>query len=215
MTLSPLLKFSLEALEEAVRQYAQITEKGRKFSILHCDQSIEFILKEKLRSLGVSIFLRNGRTVDFHDALNTLVNKGVKIPELADLELIHEQRNVIQHKGGVVSENEAEFYVKKGFDFIKRFLKEESNLELENYLEKKYYDILEQSQRPDKLLEGMIEREESKNIISLVLLHYRDLEILTRRALMKMGRDDEFLPLSNPCGYYKKKVSESRTQRES
>jgi len=100
LSLSPLLKFGLESLEHALEQYIIGTDKSRRFGILHCDLAIELILKEKLRTLGESIFIKNGRTLDYHDVLNKLINnKGVVIPEHADLELIHDVRNLIQHKG--------------------------------------------------------------------------------------------------------------------
>jgi hypothetical protein len=188
MPLSPIMKFSLESLEEALEQYNKGTEKGRKFSILHCDQSIELILKEKLRSMGCPIFIKgkSGQTIDFHTALDTLVNqKGVKIPELANLQLIHEERNLIQHKGATVSTNETEFYVKEGFDFIKRFSRDELNIEIKDHLGTKQYNTFEKSKQSDKILSKITESEEY-NMTSL-LLNYRELEILTRSVLEKMG----------------------------
>lgn len=55
-----------------------------------------------MRTLGESIYVKggSGRTIDFHDMLNHLGNnKGIKIPEHPDLEIIHDQRNIIQHRG--------------------------------------------------------------------------------------------------------------------
>jgi uncharacterized protein YutE (UPF0331/DUF86 family) len=181
------MKFSLESLEEALGQYKNGTEKGRKFSILHCDQAIELLLKEKLRSMGCPIFIKGkgGQTIDFHGALDILVNeKGVKIPELANLQLIHEERNVIQHKGATVSPDEAEFYIKEGFDFIKRFSKDELNIFIEDYVDLKNSGFFG-PQKLSKTLSGITENEESN--ITSVLLNYRELEILTRSALEKMG----------------------------
>ncbi|MDA4125851.1 MAG: hypothetical protein OK452_01420 [Thaumarchaeota archaeon] len=128
---SPLLEFALESFDLALEQYQKATPKGRRLSVLLCDQAIELVLKEKLRSMGVSIFKQNGRTIDFHEALDTLMRQnGIKIPELSDLELIHDTRNVIQHKGASISGKEAVFYVLKGHDFIKRFVKDELGLNL-------------------------------------------------------------------------------------
>jgi hypothetical protein len=51
----PLLKAAIDALEEAIDQSRKGTNKGNKFCVLFCDQAAELILKEKLRSVGVSI----------------------------------------------------------------------------------------------------------------------------------------------------------------
>ena len=105
LAISPILKFALESFEYSLEQYIQGTDKSHKFCILHCYQAIELIIKEKMRALGESIFKNQGRTFDFHDALNKLINeKGINIPESPNLELIHDLRNVIQHKGATVSE---------------------------------------------------------------------------------------------------------------
>ena len=196
MPLSPIMKFSLESLEEALEQYANGTEKGRKFSILHCDQAIELILKEKLRSMGCPIFIKGkgGQTVDFHSALDSLINeRGVKIPEIANLQLLHEERNVIQHKGATVSPDEAEFYVKEGFDFLKRFSKDELNINEGDYLDNKNISTFDKPQQTSRALSNITETKES-NITSL-LLNYRELEVLARAALMKMGYKDKVTSL--------------------
>lgn len=146
LTLSPLLTFALQSFEEAVEQYMKGTEKSRRFSILLCDQSIELILKEKIRSIGESIYVKggSGKTIEYHDMLNNLRNnKGIKILEYPDLEMIHDERNVIQHKGATVSVTEVEFYIKKTFEFLKRFLKDELKLDLYETVDRRYFGIFE------------------------------------------------------------------------
>lgn len=165
-------------------------EGSDKFSVLYCDHAIELIVKEKVRSTGESIFEKNGRTIDFHDAINTLINnKGVKIPEKADLELIHDQRNVIQHRGATVSKEEAEFYLTKGYQFIKRFLKEELSSDLTRLLPSRYYEILEsriEKSQPEARLEPEITPSSSiSDFISAVLMGYRNLEIALYDAIRK------------------------------
>jgi hypothetical protein len=116
VSLSLLLTFAIQSLEEALEQYKRGTEKNRRFSVLFCDQVIELTLKEKKRALGESIYVKggSGRTIDFHELMNDLRNnKGTRIPEYPDLEMIHDQRNIIQHKGGTISEQEAQYYIEK------------------------------------------------------------------------------------------------------
>lgn len=143
---SPLLTFALQSFEEAVEQYMKGTEKSRRFSVLLCDQTIELTFKEKIRSIGESIYVKggSGRTLEYHDMLSSLRNnRGIKIPEYPDLEMIHDVRNVVQHKGATVSMIEAEFYIKKTFEFLKRFLKDELKLDLHEVIENRYIAIFE------------------------------------------------------------------------
>lgn len=200
MSLSPLLKFALESFEHALEQYMKDTEKSRKFSIMHCDQAIELILKDKLRSLGESIFKANSRTIDYHDALNELTNhKGIHIPEKSDLQLIHDLRNIIQHIGATVSKEQADFYIKIGYDFVKRFLKDELRTELKDHLESRYYKIFEpvlseQIKLAKSRLEAVAETylaspqdKESHDLLAMLLFAYRDLEIEALNLAADLG----------------------------
>jgi uncharacterized protein YutE (UPF0331/DUF86 family) len=160
LPLSPLLTFALESFEEAVEQYIKGTDKSRRFSILHSDQSIELILKEKIRSMGESIYVKgsSSKTVEYQDMLNNLRNnKGIKIPEYPDLEMIHDARNVIQHKGVTVSEKESEFYIKTTYDFLKRFLNDELKLDLFKVIDRRYYGIFEPAQKIENIFESKVE----------------------------------------------------------
>ncbi len=126
--MSPLLMFAIQSFQEAVEQYSKSPQKNRRFSILFCEE-VELILKEKIRDrMGESIYVKSGsgKTFDYYDMLNSLRNnKGIKIPEYPDLEMIQDSRNIIQHKGGTVSQQELEYYIKKTFGFMNRLLKVE------------------------------------------------------------------------------------------
>ena len=155
------------------------------------------MLKERLRAMGCPIFIKGkgGQTIDFHNALDTLINeKGVKIPELANLQLIHEERNVIQHKGATVSPEEAEFYVKEGFDFLKRFSKDELKIDLESHIDKKNIGAFDKPQQASKTLSKVTEAKESN--ITALLLNYRELEVLARAVIEKMGYKKKFFTLA-------------------
>jgi hypothetical protein len=54
-----------------------------------------------------------------------------------------DERNIIQHKGATVSVTEVEFYIKKTFEFLKRFLKDELKLDLYKIVDRRYYGIFE------------------------------------------------------------------------
>ncbi len=121
-------------------------EKKLRFSILHADNSVELILKELVRYKKTSIYEKNGKTIDFYKALGILTNKhGVPIPERSDLELVHDMRNLIQHKGANVTPDETEFYLSTVFYFLERIIKDELNLDISRLIDKRFYNLFRKS----------------------------------------------------------------------
>jgi hypothetical protein len=143
MPISPMLKFALDSFEEAVEQYKKGTDKGRRYSVLHCDHTIELVLKDRLRRAGVSIYKKNSnQTIEYHDMLNALINNhGVRIAEYPDLRMIHDERNRIQHTGATISDIQTRFYLNQTYQFIKRFLTDEMQLDLYDHIDRDYYNI--------------------------------------------------------------------------
>ena len=106
-----------------------------KFALLHVDQAIELLLKEKVRSAGRSIYKNPKETISIWGAYEILEKElGCKIPEKADLELLHEERNSIQHKYANPSPQDAAFHVEKAVAFIRRFLKDELGIRIEDHV---------------------------------------------------------------------------------
>ncbi len=139
---SPLLDFSVDSLEFAIELYMQKNDKKLRFCILHADNSVELILKELVRHHRSSIYTTNGKTIDFHKSINILKSThNVAIPEQSDLELVHDQRNLIQHKGANVTSKEAEFYLYTVYYFLERILKDELNLDIANIIDTRYYTL--------------------------------------------------------------------------
>jgi len=200
----PLLRSSIDALEEAIDQSGKGTDKGNKFCVLFCDQATELILKEKLRSIGVSIFIKRGpRTVEFHDALDTLVNqKGVKISEHRDLEMIHVLRNNIQHIGAAVPKTDTKYYIKTTYDFMKRFLKDELKWDLRDIVEPQYYEVLEQDiTKAEQVIKitskGATKLYKIDEAPSVVLVEYRNIETELNRLVQKLNLQQQ-LPKDRP-----------------
>lgn len=156
----------------------------------------------------MSIYNKKGRTIEFYDALDTLENnRGAKIQERPDLEMIHDVRNNVQHRGATVSKTEAEFYLKTTYDFIRRFLKDELNLELKDILESRYYEIYEQKikkaeqpryyekfeeiKKAEQTIKISSEAETKRFSVaegaSLVLMEYRNLEIKLNQLAQKLN----------------------------
>jgi hypothetical protein len=138
--LSPLLKSSFEVLEHALYHYFRSdTSIDRKFAALHLDQGIELLLKERVRKSGVSIYRRGGKeTISSWESYGVLDEQKCKIPERANLELLHDDRNNIQHRYYNPGPEETVFHMENGVRFLERFLKVEFNIEIRDVLPAEY-----------------------------------------------------------------------------
>jgi hypothetical protein len=111
-----------------------------KFALLHVDQAVELILKECVRASGKSIYKNPKETITIwgdYDILNTL---NIGIPERPDLQLLHEERNSIQHKYANPSAEDAAFHIDKAMKFIRRFLQHPLKVDLKDYVPAEYLD---------------------------------------------------------------------------
>lgn len=141
--LSPLLRSGLEVLDHGLWHFFRSeTSTDMKFALLHIDQAIELFLKEKVRASGQSIYKNPKETISMFGAYDALKNLNVKIPEKPDLELLHEERNNIQHKYATLSAEDAAFHIDKAVRFIKRFLKDELDVLLEAHVPSEYLEEL-------------------------------------------------------------------------
>jgi hypothetical protein len=113
-----------------------------KFAILHVDQCIELLLKEKVRASGRSIYKNPKETISVHGAHEILRELAVAVPEKPDLEMLHEERNNIQHKYATISAEDAAFHIDKGMRFIKRFLNDELSVQIEDHVPREYLEDL-------------------------------------------------------------------------
>ena len=140
--LSPLLRSSFEVLEHGLWHFFRSdTTTDMKFALLHVDQAIELILKERVRASGNSIYKNPKETITIWGAYEILETK-VKctIPEKANLELIHEERNNIQHKYANPSPEDAAFHIDNAMAFIKRFVKSELSVDLSDFISSEYLE---------------------------------------------------------------------------
>lgn len=135
-SLSPLLRSAFEVLEHGLWHFLRSnTSTDMKFALLHVDQAIELLLKERVRRGGQSIYKNPKETISIWGAYEILDNKlNCKIPEKPDLELLHEERNNIQHRYANPSSEDAAFHVENAVKFIDRFTKDELGLDLAQYV---------------------------------------------------------------------------------
>ena len=114
-----------------------------KFALLHVDQAIELLLKERVRRGGKSIYKNPKETINIWSAYTILENDlACTIPEKPDLELLHEERNNIQHKYSNPSAEDAAFHVNQAILFIDRFCRDELKVDLHDHLPAEYLDEL-------------------------------------------------------------------------
>lgn len=140
--LSPLARSAFEVLQHGLYHYFRSdTPTDMKFAMLHVDQAIELLLKERVRTGGKSIYKNPKETISVYGAYEILDKElGCKIPEKPDLELLHEERNNIQHKYLNPSAEDAEFHVSKAMAFIQRFVKDELKLDIAERIPSEYLD---------------------------------------------------------------------------
>lgn len=133
--LSPLLRSAFETLDHGLWHFFRSdTTVDMKFAILHIDQAIELFLKERVRKGGKSIYKNPKETISIWDAYRILDQElNCRIPERPDLELLHEERNSIQHKYGNPNPEDTAFHVEKAMHFIARFTKDELGIDLANH----------------------------------------------------------------------------------
>ena len=144
--LSPLVRSAFEILKHGLWHYFRSdTSTDIKFAILHTDQAIELFLKERVRMGGRSIYKKNNpkETINIWEAY-TIIEQDFKssIPEKANLELLHEERNMIQHKYSNPSPEDAAFHIENAMKFIVRFVKNELSLELADFIPSDYIEQL-------------------------------------------------------------------------
>ncbi len=142
--LSPLLRSAVEVLEHGLWHFFRSdTTTDMKFALLHIDQAIELLLKEKVREGGKSIYKNPRETITIWGAYEILTKElACSIPERPDLELLHEERNNIQHKYANPSPDDAAFHVDHAVKFIKRFLKDDLNLDIADFVPSEFLDEL-------------------------------------------------------------------------
>lgn len=142
--LSPLLRSAFEVLNHGLWHFFRSTTAAdMKFALLHVDQAVELMLKERVRAGGKSVYKNPKETITISGAYDILSNElHIVIPEKPDLELLHEERNNIQHKYANPSSEDAAFHMQKAMGFIRRFVKDELMLDIKDYVPSEYLNQL-------------------------------------------------------------------------
>lgn len=109
---SPLFISAMELLGHAVELFEQKTAKKNKFIVLHLSNAIELLLKDMVIDLGDSIFENNGKaTINIWSAFRVLESHGMTFPKKPQIEILIDDRNIVQHKFGYPSEESVVYYL--------------------------------------------------------------------------------------------------------
>jgi hypothetical protein len=73
-----MFQHAVESFEHGLEHYLDGSQKGRKFALLHIDQAIELLLKEKVVQIGKSIYKSDGTTLSLHETFSSL--RDMKLP---------------------------------------------------------------------------------------------------------------------------------------
>lgn len=110
-TLSPIFTSSLELLEHAIEHLKFGVPRDLRLAVLHADNAIELLLKELARFNGIRLMNKHGRSVSYYECIERLEKKGIKIPGLPDIDILHTERNSIHHIGSQPDKKKAEWLV--------------------------------------------------------------------------------------------------------
>jgi hypothetical protein len=110
----------MELLGHSVELFEQKNAKKNKFAVLHLANAVELLLKDMVIDFGGSIFENNGKsTINIWSAFKALESYGMTFPKKPQIEILIDDRNVIQHKFGYPSEESVVYYLDIGIDLFR------------------------------------------------------------------------------------------------
>lgn len=109
---SPLFISAMELLSHGVELLEQDNPKKNKFVVLHLCNAVELLLKDMVIDCGDSIYENNGKnTIGIWSAFKSLESHGIVIKQKPHIEMLVDDRNVIQHKFGYPSKESVLYYL--------------------------------------------------------------------------------------------------------
>ncbi len=176
-----MLKQALASLKHGFEHLRRGSDADRAFAFVHVDQAAELLLKEKVRRLNESIFEpHSDHTISLFEAKSLLGRRHVSVANWSDVEILHTQRNLIQHFGANPERGAAETYLKAVIPFFETFLKEQFKVNLTNADVAGY--LPPRAERPgDKLLAAAL-AETNTHPVSAVIDSWAAAENATRAS---------------------------------
>lgn len=132
---SPMLQMALDLLVHGLQHFINGDTLDRRLAILHLDQAVELTLKERLRVAGQQI-MKPGRkeSISLMEAYEGLDRQNIPIAERTNLDLLHEERNNIQHLIATPDDNITRFHLDNTLSFFARFLADEFAMNLLDFI---------------------------------------------------------------------------------
>jgi HEPN domain-containing protein len=149
-SLSPLLCGAIEDLVHSLEHAENGSEKDNKYAVIHTATAIELILKEKIRSMGMSIFESKPpyNSLDYYDCLHVLHGKNIIVPLEADIELVHKERNNCIHQGSKPDKDKTTWFLSVTRQFMEQFCHDQLSFDIDRYLPLEVKtEILSQAER--------------------------------------------------------------------
>ena len=122
-SMSPLLRGSVETLEDSIRHYKKGTISDFRLSLINTDNSIELILRN--HALKKDLNLEDVKKISFERLLRKCSDIGVIAANLETFKQIHGARNQLYHMpilGGV-----DKFFIKNAINLAKELFENETN----------------------------------------------------------------------------------------
>jgi HEPN domain-containing protein len=148
--LSPLLSGAIEDLVHSLEHAENGSEKDNKYAVIHAATAIELVLKEKVRSTGVSIFHDKPpyNSLDYYDCLRVLHGRNITVPLEADIELVHKERNNCIHQGSKPDKDKTMWSLSVTRQFMEQFCHDQLGFDIGRYLPVEVKtEILSQAER--------------------------------------------------------------------
>lgn len=134
---SPILRFALEVFEHALESAVSGRARDRKLAVINLAQSIELAVKAALVEKNSSIYTKDGKTVNTHEALKLLAGHW-SIERLAThsrIEVLIDERNSIQHRYGDVDDVTLDYHMETAFRCLDEVLRREFDIELSDWVQ--------------------------------------------------------------------------------
>jgi uncharacterized protein YutE (UPF0331/DUF86 family) len=110
---SPIFTNGLEIMEHAIEHLKTKSPRDMRLAVLHADNALELLLKELARIKGIRLIDKKGHPISYYACVDKLEEKGIKIPGLPDIDILHDERNAIYHLGSQPDEKKTEWLVYK------------------------------------------------------------------------------------------------------
>lgn len=133
---SPLFISAMELLGHAVELLELNDEKKNKFIVMHLSNAVELLMKDMVIDVGQSIYENNNKnTIVIWKAFSILESHGITFKQRPSIEMLIDDRNVIQHKFGYPSRESVFYYIDLVVDLFRSCMDDHYAIEFDDIAE--------------------------------------------------------------------------------